>query len=233
MNMSSKFTCVRLVIGGERFELLVHPEAALNYKLGRPSELSQVVGIEEVFSDSSKGLRVSEEKLKKVFHTTDFYTIAETILKKGELQLTIEQRRKLVEEKKRAIIAMLSKNFVDPKTNSPHPPIRFEQALEQVRISIDPFRPAEEQLQNVIEALRPILPLKSQNVVLQVKVPPQYSQKSIGLLKSFGKLSNERWLTDGSYVVELEIPAGLHPTLVEKLGSLTKGETEITVLTRK
>ena len=231
--MSSKFTSVRLTADGERFELLVRPDPALNYKIGKPLELSQIIGIEEIFSDSVKGLRVSEDKLKKVFHTTDFYTIAETILKKGELQLTLEQRRKLIEEKKKAIIAILSKNFVDPRTNSPHPPTRFEQALEQVRLSIDPFRPAEEQLQNVVDALRPVMPLKSQNVILQIKVPAQYASKSIGLLKSFGKLSNERWLPDGSYAVELEIPAGLHPTLIEKLGSLTKGETEVNVVARK
>ncbi len=231
--MSSKFTSVRLTVDGERFELLVRPDPALNYKTGKPLELSQIIGIEEVFSDSAKGLRISEDKLKKVFHTTDFYTIAETILKKGELQLTLEQRRKLIEEKKKAIIAILSKNFVDPRTNSPHPPTRFEQALEQVHLSIDPFRPAEEQLQNVVDALRPIMPLKSQNVILQIKVPAQYSSKSIGLLKSFGKLSKEHWLPDGSYTVELEIPAGLHPALIEKLGSLTKGETEVNVVARK
>jgi len=233
VHVSSKFTSVRLTMEGERFELLVRPDPALNYKMGKPLELSQVIGIEEVFSDSAKGLRVSEEKLKKVFHTTDFYAIAEIILKKGELQLTLEQRRRLIEEKKKAIIAILTKNFVDPRTNSPHPPIRFEQALEQVRVSIDPFRSAEEQLQTVIDALRPILPLKSQNLILQVKVSPQYSSKSIGLLRSFGKLSNERWLADGSYTVELEIPAGLHPTLIERLGSLTKGEAEISILARK
>jgi ribosome maturation protein SDO1 len=169
--MSSKFTSVRLTVDGERFELLVRPDPALNYKMGKPLELSQIVGIEEIFSDSAKGLRVSEDKLKKVFHTTDFYTIAETVIKKGELQLTLEQRRKLIEEKKKAIIAILSKNFVDPRTNSPHPPTRFEQALEQVHLSIDPFRPAEEQLQNVVEALRPI--------IIQVHWSPQVFWKAL------------------------------------------------------
>jgi len=231
--MSSKFTCVRLAIGGERFELLVRPEQALNYKMGKPVELSQVIGIEEIFSDAAKGMRVSEDKLQRIFHTTDFYKIAEIILKKGELQLTLEQRRKLIDEKKKAIISILSKNFVDPRTNTPHPPTRYEQALEEAHVSIDPFKPPEEQLQTVVEALRPILPLKSQNLVLRVKIPSKYSSKSIGLLKSFGKFLKDQWLPDGSYNVEIEIPAGLHSSLVEKVGSLTKGEAEITVVARK
>ncbi|MEM1985884.1 MAG: ribosome assembly factor SBDS [Nitrososphaeria archaeon] len=231
--MSSKFTCVRLTIDGEKFELLVRPDQALSYKMGKQIELSQIVGIEEIFSDAAKGLRVSEEKLQKFFRTTDFYKIAEIILKKGELQLTLDQRRKLIEEKKKAIISILSKNFVDPRTNTPHPPTRYEQALEEAHVSIDPFKSPEEQLQNIVEALRPILPLKSQNLVLKVSIPSKYSSKSIGLLKSFGKFLKEQWLPDGSYVVELEIPAGLHSSLVEKVGSLTKGEAEITIVARK
>lgn len=231
--MSSKFTCVRLTIDGEKFELLVRPDQALSYKMGKQIELSQIVGIEEIFSDAAKGLRVSEEKLQKFFRTTDFYKIAEIILKKGELQLTLDQRRKLIEEKKKAIISILSKNFVDPRTNTPHPPTRYEQALEGAHVSIDPFKSPEEQLQSIVEALRPILPLKSQNLVLKVSIPSKYSSKSIGLLKSFGKFLKEQWLPDGSYVVELEIPAGLHSSLVEKVGSLTKGEAEITIVARK
>ncbi len=231
--MSSKFTCVRLTIDGEKFELLVRPDQALNYKMGKQIELSQVIGIEEIFSDAAKGLRVSEEKLQKFFRTTDFYKVAEIILKKGELQLTLEQRRKLIDEKKKAIISILSKNFVDPRTNTPHPPTRYEQALEEVHVSIDPFRSPEEQLQNIVEALRPILPLKSQNLILKINIPSKYSSKSIGLLKSFGKFLKEQWLPDGSYVVELEIPVGLHSSLVEKVGSLTKGEAEITIVARK
>ncbi|MCX8188366.1 MAG: ribosome assembly factor SBDS [Nitrososphaeria archaeon] len=231
--MSSKFTCVRLTIDGERFELLVRPDQALNYKMGKQIELSQIVGIEEIFSDATKGLRVSEEKLQKFFRTTDFYKIAEIILKKGELQLTLEQRRKLIEEKKKAIISILSKNFVDPRTNTPHPPTRYEQALEEAHVSIDPFKSPEEQLQNIVDALRPILPLKSQNLILKINIPSKYSSKSIGLLKSFGKFLKEQWLPDGSYIVELEIPVGLHSSLVEKVGSLTKGEAEITIVARK
>jgi ribosome maturation protein SDO1 len=53
------------------------------------------------------------------------------------------------------------------------------------------------------------------------------------LLKSFGKFLKEQWLPDGSYTVEIEIPAGLHSSLVEKVASLTKGEAEISIVARK
>ena len=94
--MSGKFTTVRLTLNGEHFEILVRPDPALNYKLGRRMELSQIVAVDEVYSDSSKGLRVSAEKLQKYFNTTDIFKVEEIILEKGELLLTTEQRLSLI-----------------------------------------------------------------------------------------------------------------------------------------
>jgi len=99
--MSDKFTTARLSKGQDRFEILVKPQPALEYKLGKPISISQVLMIEEVYSDSGKGTRASEEKLQKNFGTTDAVKVAEEIMKSGELQLTTEQRRQLIEDEKR------------------------------------------------------------------------------------------------------------------------------------
>lgn len=228
--MASKFTTVRLVVGGERFEILVHPTPALNYKLGRQVDPSQVLAIEEVYSDASKGLRVSADTLKKLFNTTSALEVAKIILKKGELQLTTEQRRTLIEEKRRQIISIICRNFVDPRTGLPHPQIRVEQALSQAKVSIDPFRSAEEQSKVVIEQLRPILPLKAEKVKLLVKAPPQFASQVLGLLKGYGQVINQEWLDDGSLSATIEMPAGVHSSLMERLGSITKGTSQATII---
>ena len=82
--MSSKFSTVRLSIEGEHFEILVHPDPALDFKFGRNVEVSQIVAVDEVYSDANKGLRVPAEKLTKAFKTSDFLKVAEIILRKGE-----------------------------------------------------------------------------------------------------------------------------------------------------
>jgi len=96
--MSDKFTTARISKGQDRFEILVKPQSALDYKLGKLIPISQVLMIEEVYSDSSKGTRASEEKLQKHFGTIDALKVAEEIMKAGELQLTTEQRRQLIDE---------------------------------------------------------------------------------------------------------------------------------------
>ena len=228
--MSSRYTTVRLVVEGEHFEILVNPDPALNFKLGKQIEPSQVFVADEVFSDSTKGLRVGTEKLRKHFGTEDPARAAVEVLKRGELQLTQEQRKRLLEDKRRSIVAMISKNFVDPRTSLPHPPIRIEQAMQEARISVDPFQDAREQMKTVVEDIRSILPLKSERVKLLVKVSPQYSGQTIGVLKNFGEILKEEWGADGTLSAIVEIPAGSQPGLLEKLGSNTKGAAQATLV---
>ncbi|MDG6994796.1 MAG: ribosome assembly factor SBDS [Nitrososphaerota archaeon] len=228
--MSSKLTTVRLTTDGEHFEILVHPDAALDFKFGRKVEVSQIVAVDEIYSDSNKGLRVPSEKLLKHFKTDNFLQVAEIILRKGNLNLTTEQRRRLVEDKRKQIVANIARNFVDPRTGLPHPPLRIEQAMAEVRMSIDPFKDVNEQTKAVVDELRGILPLKSERIKLLVKVPAQYASQSFGALKGVGEILKEDWGADGSLTVIIEIPAGVHSTLLDRLGSLTKGNGQASVI---
>lgn len=198
--------------------------------MGRDVEISQIVAVDEVYSDANKGLRVPSEKLLKLFKTNDFLKVAEIILRKGDLNLTTEQRRRLVEEKRKQIISTIARNYVDPRTGLPHPPIRVEQALSEIRISIDPFKDANDQTNAVIEALRPILPLKSERIKLLVKVPAQFASQSFGTIKGAGEIVKEEWGNDGGLTAVIEIPAGAHSRLLDRLGSLTKGSAQVTVV---
>ncbi len=227
---SSKFTTVRLTIDGEHYEILVNPDAALSFKQGRNVEPSSIIVVDEVYSDAHKGLRAGSEKLKANFGTDDHAKAALEVLKRGELNLTQEQRKRLTEEKRKAIVAAISKNFVDPRTMLPHPPVRIEQAMQEARVTVDPFQDANLQMKAVIDRLREILPLKSENVKLSVKVPAQYSGQAIGVLKGFGEILKEDWLADGTLSAIVEIPAGGQPGLLDRLGSTTKGAAQVTVV---
>jgi len=227
---SSRFTTVRLTIEGEHYEILVNPDSALSYKQGRNVEPSAVIAADEVYSDSRKGLRASSEKLKLHFGTDDHAKAALEVLRRGELNLTQEQRKRLTDEKRKAIIAAISKNFVDPRTMLPHPPTRIDQAMQEARVNVDPFQDPNEQMKNVVDSLRTILPLKSEKIRLQVKVAAQYSGQAIGVLKNYGEIIKEDWLADGTLSAIVEIPAGGQPGLLDRLGSTTKGAAQVTVV---
>ncbi|MDA4124972.1 MAG: ribosome assembly factor SBDS [Thaumarchaeota archaeon] len=227
---TSKFTTVHITIEGEHYEILVNPDAALSFKQGRAVEPSQVIAADEVYSDSKKGLRANSEHLRKHFGTDDHAKAALEVLKRGELNLTQDQRRKLTDEKRKAVIATISKTFVDPKTMLPHPPLRIEQAMQEAKVTIDPFQDANEQMKVVVEKLRTILPMKSEKVKLQVKVTAQYSGQTIGILKNYGEILKEDWGADGTLSAIVEIPAGGQPGLLDRLGSTTKGAAQVTMV---
>ncbi len=228
--MSGQLTIARLDVRGEKFEILVKPDKALQYKTSsrRALAIDEILAIDVIYTNSSKGEKASEERLRRAFGTTDRGRIAREILDRGELQLTSEQRKQLLEDKRKQIINYLSRNFVDPKTNTPHPPLRLEQALKQVKVPIDPFKPVEEQIKRVVDALRPILPLKTGVIDLRVEIPVQYSTKSYGVLKAYGEILKETWRGDGGLVAELRIPIASQSEFVDRIESLTKGTATIT-----
>ena len=93
--MSERHTVARMTRDGEHFEILVDPQHALAYRLGKTTSISHVLIADTIFTDANKGLRASEDILQKVFQTLDSSAIADVILKKGTLQLTTEQRRQM------------------------------------------------------------------------------------------------------------------------------------------
>jgi ribosome maturation protein SDO1 len=226
----NKHTIARITKKGEHFEILVQPEKALNFKLGKQKDIANVLIVDTVFTDSSKGLRASTEKLQESFNSIDVLDISRIILRNGELQLTAGQRRQLVDEKRRQIISFISRNCIDPRTGFPHPPLRVEQALSQIRFIIDPFKSGEEQARAVIDELRPILPLKFEKIRLAIKIPPEYAGKAIGCVKEYSDLERNEWQSDGSWIGIIGLPAGLHAAFLERIGKITRGNYQTKIL---
>ena len=223
-------TVVRYSFEGEKFEILVKPDPALDYKLGKKKDVSAVLVSEEIYTDSGKGTKPGNEKLLNAFKTNDQTEIAQIILQKGDLNLTTDQRRKMIDEKKKQIVQFIVKTYVDPKSHLPHPPIRVEQAMKDARVSVDPQKSVDEQVQDIVEKLRSIIALKSENLQLEIIIPAQYASQSYAVLKSVGSLKNEEWQNNGSLKAILEIPAAARPNVIDKLGSITKGSASVEVI---
>jgi ribosome maturation protein SDO1 len=98
--------------------------------------------------------------------------------------------------------------------------------MEQVRYSIDPFKPVEEQAKEIIKLLRMILPLKMEQITVGVTIPAEYSTRAYGTIKGFGTIKREEWRANGSWYGVLEMPAGVYAPFIDKLGEITKGTGE-------
>lgn len=220
----------RLHKGEDHFEILVDPHAAERLIEGKEVDVLSSLAIDAIFKDSKKGTHASQESLEKVFGTDDVETIVKEIILKGDIQLTTEQRHEMQEQKRKRIVDIIVKNAMDPQTKMPHPRQRIELAIEEAGVHIDPFKPVDDQVKLVVEALRSIVPIAMEQVKISVKISSQYIGKAYGIARNFGVLEREDWQSDGSWVGIIRIPAGMQTDFYDRLNDVTKGNVETRIL---
>lgn len=223
----------RLTVSGQKFEILVDPYKAMDFKSGRSVSMDDILAYPVIYRDVKASETAAESDLQKTFATTDVNKIAERIIKEGEIQITTEQRREMVEQKKHQIASLISKRGINPQTNTPHPEQRILNAMQQTGLNIDPFIDAELQVEKVVNAIKPVLPIKFQKITLQLKILPQFTSRVYSIIKSSGKILSEQWLSDGSLQVNVEMLAGIMDEFIQKLSNITHGNFESKVIKRE
>jgi ribosome maturation protein SDO1 len=222
----------RLESHGQRFEVLVDPDAALSIKHDEfDGELEDVIAAEDVFEDAASGDRPPESSLEEVFETTDPLEIIPEVIKRGEIQITAEQRREMQEQKHKQLVNQIARNAVNPQMDdAPHPPERIERALEEAGFQIDPMEPVENQVDDALDALRPVIPIRFDEVIVAVQVPADYAGSAQAQIRQFGELEREEWQSDGSWVGVLKFPAGLQNEFYDLVNEHTSGEAETRIV---
>ncbi len=221
--MASKTIIARYSHDKDTFEILVNSDFAYDYITGKRSDPVSVLEAEEIFKDAKKGERQSEDRIKKAFGTTEFAKVVEQILKKGDVPITTEQRSRLVEEKRKQVIDIIARNSIDPRTNAPTPALRVENAMKEARVSIEPFKSANEQVDAVVKKISMLLPIKFALIKIEVTIPPEATNRCYGTLKQFG-VKSEEWLSDGSLKAVVEFPAGMQNEFYDKINNATQGK---------
>jgi ribosome maturation protein SDO1 len=221
-----KAIIARIKKGGKQFEVLVDSDMAYDLKSGKIVSLQRMLAVNHVYTDSKKGDQAGPSDLQKIFGTSDVEKIAEEIVKHGEIQLTTDYKRKKVEEKRKQIIAFIARNAMDPRSKLPHPPERIQNAMEQARVQIDAFRSAEQQVDDVLKAIRSILPISIEEVSLIAEIPAQYTANIQRVMREYGAFT-EQWLGN-SMIIKITIPAGLKEKFYNHVNHITEGNAKIT-----
>ena len=207
----------RLEKGGKRYEVLVDPDLVNIWKGDNESvSLDDLLATDEVWHDVKNGERPTVEKLEAVFGTTELETCVVKIINEGSIQLTTDQRKKMIQEKTRQVIADICMLGIDPQTKMPHPPQRVENALIEARFKADPFKPVEKQVKDAVGMIRELIPITFTTVRLAFMIPgvnygSVYSMVREDILK-------EEWQSNGDWVFTVEIPAGMKNDYIAKIG---------------
>ncbi|PSQ29609.1 ribosome assembly factor SBDS [Halobacteriales archaeon SW_8_65_20] len=224
---------------GERFEVLVDPDAALAIKRGSFDEefdedLEDVIAAEDVFEDATAGDRPPESALEEVFETTDPIAIIPEVIERGEIQITAQQRQEMQEQKRNRLVNIIARNGINPQQNdTPHPPERIDRALEEAGVTVDPMTPAQQQVDDALDALRPVIPIRFEEVTVAAQLPADYAGSGQAKVREFGELEREEWQNDGSWVGVVTFPAGMQNDFYELVNEVSSGEAETQVVKDK
>ena len=220
----------KLKTHGQNFEVLVDCNNAIAIRERKEVDMKDVLAAMKIFSDAKKGLEASENAMKQIFQTADPEEVAKQIIIKGNIQLTSEYRNDLREKKKKQVINIIHRNSVDPTTHAPHPVNRIENALEEAKFHFDEFTSVEEQLQEALKKIKPILPIRFEVKEIEVKIGPEYAAKAYSIVKKYGTILREEWQNNGYYVGIIEMPGGMESEFYEKINEVCHGEVEAKVL---
>ncbi|MCE4611173.1 MAG: ribosome assembly factor SBDS [Desulfurococcales archaeon] len=229
MTRKQDYVIAWIEVKGQRFEILVKPDEAFRYREKGDIGLDEVLWTDTVYKDVRRGLKASPESLRKAFGTDDIRVIADKILKEGEIQLTAEQRRRMLEAKRRAVIRYIAKNAIDPTTGRPIPESVIESAMDELRIGVDLYKDPESQAVEIVRKLARVMPIRLAKALLEVVIPPPYSARAYGALQRIGELKKTEWLSDGSLKAEIEIPAGAQVEVINRIQALAGGNATVNV----
>ena len=228
-----KKALIRYTYRNQKFEIIVDPEAALNYKKGDDVPISEIVEGYIIFHNATKGEKASSAILEQIFETDNEEEIVSTIIDKGALQLTQAQRKSLLREKIDEIIDFIHIHCINPQTNKPHPPSRIESAMDEVGVNVDYVIPADKQARDIIKQIQSIIPIRLETVILAVKITPDFTGPGYGIVAESGQLLEDQWGNDGTWYAKVEMPSGKQADFLDKINNLTKGKAEVKIVERK
>ncbi|KAF2849090.1 shwachman-Bodian-diamond syndrome protein-like protein [Plenodomus tracheiphilus IPT5] len=121
---------VRIKKGKKRFEIACYKNKVLEWRNKIEKDLSNVLQIENVFLNVSKGQVAPKSDLEKAFPKKTVEEIITDILENGELQVGEKERNAELERTKNEVIDIVAGKLVDPKTKRVYTTGMIEKALD-------------------------------------------------------------------------------------------------------
>lgn len=213
--------------GEKQFEILVDPDLAKEAKMeGVDHNIQRLLFVQEVFVDAGEGERASVDELEDEFGTQQMMEAAEEIFEKGQMQLTTDQKAEIREDKWKQLVNTIARRAQDPKTGNPHPPQRVENALEEAGFHVDWDSNIEEEFDDAIDVLRPIIPISLDEKTVALRIPVDNAGQAYDKVQQVADVEEEEWGNE-YFTARLTLPAGVLSELMDELQNMTSGQAEM------
>ena len=179
---------VRLKRGGKRFEIACYKNKVVNWRNGVEADLDEVLQIDSVFQNVSRGVLAKRQDLEKCFGTSDKEEVCKFILKKGQLQVSEKERQVANNSLFRDIAAIVSEKCINSETRRPFTVNMIEKTMRNsLHYAVKHSKTAKQQALEVIRLLENHLPLVRAKMRIRVAIPASQGDKlRMLLVDTFG-----------------------------------------------
>ncbi len=212
-------TTARVTKKGKHYEVLVDLDEALKIKKGTGGSVNNAVLTGAIFHNLKSGEMASDDDMMNVFGTSVFEEVAEKIIKSGEIELPLDYKREELDKKYKQVVDFIVKNAVSP-SGLPYTPDRIMKALHEAHVNVK-NKPIDSQVEEIIDALRNILPIRIEMKRIKLHIPASHTGKAYGIVNEYKQ--SEEWLSNGDLSMIVSVPAGLIMDFYDKLNGVTHG----------
>ena len=195
---------------GETIEALVDFKLLLEFKNNSSSNLSiyDIYADTQLFSDSKKGLVISEDIIQKLFNGKSEEEVLTIFANEGEPQIPTAYLNELRDKKKEQIVEFISANAINPQTKGKYTSNMIKTEFEALKISIDPNTDHIHQAEQALKELRKKMPISMESSIIIIQVEGQYSGSFYGEFRKFGTIQKEYYDDTGNLHLHINVLSG-------------------------
>ncbi len=213
-------TTARVKKGAKNFEILVDLDEAMKIKNGdADANINSAVLTDAIFHNLKSGEHAGVNDLNEAFGTSDVISVAEKIIKEGEVVQTAESMKAKHDAKYKQAVDFLARNAVSPE-GRPYTPDRITKALSEARVNIK-NKPIESPITEILDQLGKILPIKIEMKKVKLQIPAIHTGKAYSIIKEF--MIGENWKDNGNLEAVVEMPSAMIFDFYDKINGATHG----------
>ncbi|RNF04641.1 SBDS-like protein [Trypanosoma rangeli] len=173
---------VRYTKNGLRLEIACYKNKVISYRGGIETRMDEVLQVERVFTNVSRGLYASEKEIQTVFGKGASEKEAlQYILDHGELQVAQQERAAEIDQMFIDIAVIISQKCLNEVTQRPFPSQVIEQALRSIGAVVKLDQPVKKQALALIHQLidAKIIPIARARMKLRCIAPDEPSLEKL------------------------------------------------------
>ncbi|KAA8496568.1 Ribosome maturation protein SBDS [Porphyridium purpureum] len=215
---------VRLKRKGQRFELACYPNKVISWREKTEKDLDEVLQIEQVFTNVSKGTLASQKQLVAAFGTDDVKDIIIQILEKGELQVSEKERHHQSDKLFQEIATLVAGMCVDPNTKRPFTVGMIERSMkDSLHYAAQPNKSAKQQALEVIRQLKEHIEIERAQMEIHITLPGKAAKQIREKLQPYVASLDDENFGAATYSATCLIDPGNFRTVEDIIKSQTKG----------